>query len=183
MHNSFGTNVRGIMESTNSQYAEFDKMDDAGVNVKSHSGIPNTIHHKYAIADADIIASDPILLTGSHNWSNNAENNSDENTLIIHDHTTANIYLQEFTKRFNELSSTSVLNNLIDVEINVFPNPSLGEINIKTDLEIYKINVYLQDGRLLKSFNTTSFKLDRNAVYYLKIFTNSGNSIKTIIVQ
>ena len=39
VHNSFGTNVRGIMESTNSQYAEFDKMDDAGVNVKSHSGL------------------------------------------------------------------------------------------------------------------------------------------------
>ena len=158
-------------------------MDDAGVNVKSHSGIPNTIHHKYAIADADIIASDPILLTGSHNWSNNAENNSDENTLIIHDHTTANIYLQEFTKRFNELSSTSVLNNLIDVEINVFPNPSLGEININTDLEIYKINIYLQDGKLYKTLSSKKFELDRNSVYYLKIFTASGVALKTVIVQ
>ena len=183
VHNSFGTNVRGIMESTNSQYSEFDNMDNAGVNVKSHSGIPNTIHHKYAIADADIVASDPILLTGSHNWSNNAENNSDENTLIIHDHTTANIYLQEFTKRFNELSSTSIVNDLIDIDVNIFPNPSIGEINIESDLEINKIHVYQMDGKLIKIVTAKKFSLQRNSIYYLKIYTNSGNAIKTVVVQ
>ena len=183
VHNSFGTNVRGIMESTNSQYSEFLNMTSAGVNVKSHSGIPNTIHHKYAIADADITASDPILLTGSHNWSNNAENNSDENTLIIHDHTTANIYLQEFTKRFDELATTSEINNLVDVEVKVFPNPSLGTVNIDSELEIKKINIYLQDGKLLRTLKSKSFGLERNAIYYLKIFTDSGYALKTIVVQ
>ena len=183
VHNSFGTNVRGIMESTNSQYSEFLNMTSAGVNVKSHSGIPNTIHHKYAIADADITASDPILLTGSHNWSNNAENNSDENTLIIHDHTTANIYLQEFTKRFDELATTSEINNLVDVEVKVFPNPSLGTVNIDSELEIKKINIYLQDGKLLRTLKSKSFDLKRSAIYYLKIFTDSGYALKTIVVQ
>ena len=61
VHNNFGTNVRGIIESTNSQYSEFSNLDNAGVSVKSHSGIPKSIHHKYAIADADITASDPML--------------------------------------------------------------------------------------------------------------------------
>ena len=183
VHNSFGTNVRGIMESTNSQYSEFLNMTSAGVNVKSHSGIPNTIHHKYAIADADITASDPILLTGSHNWSNNAENNSDENTLIIHDHTTANIYLQEFTKRFDELATTSEINNLVDVKVTVFPNPSLGTVNIDSELEIKKINIYLQDGKLLRTLKSKSFDLERSAIYYLKIFTDSGYALKTIVVQ
>ena len=183
VHNSFGTNVRGIMESTNSQYSEFLNMTSAGVNVKSHSGIPNTIHHKYAIADADITASDPILLTGSHNWSNNAENNSDENTLIIHDHTTANIYLQEFTKRFDELATTSEINNLVDVEVKVFPNPSLGTVNIDSELEIKKINIYLKDGKLLRTLKSKSFDLERSAIYYLKIFTDSGYALKTIVIQ
>ena len=183
VHNSFGTNVRGIMESTNSQYSEFLNMTSAGVNVKSHSGIPNTIHHKYAIADADITASDPILLTGSHNWSNNAENNSDENTLIIHDHTTANIYLQEFTKRFDELATTSEINSLVDVEVKVFPNPSLGTVNIDSELEIKKINIYLKDGKLLRTLKSKSFDLERSAIYYLKIFTDSGYALKTIVVQ
>lgn len=183
VHNSFGTNVRGIVESENTTGSEFPALNSAGVNIKSHTGIPHTIHHKYAIADADIVASDPILLTGSHNWSNNAENNSDENTLIIHDHTTANIYLQEFTKRFNELSSTSVINDLIDINVDVFPNPSLGEINIETDLCVEKINVYQQDGRLLKTLHDNKFRLDKNAIYFLKIFTESGNIVKKVIVQ
>ena len=183
VHNSFGTNVRGIVESENTTGSEFPTLNNAGVNIKSHTGIPYTLHHKYAIADADIVASDPILLTGSHNWSNNAENNSDENTLIIHDHTTANIYLQEFTKRFNELSSTPFINDLIDINVGVFPNPSLGEINIETDLYVEKINVYQQEGKLLKTFHDNKFHLDKNAIYFLKIFTKSGNIVKKVVVQ
>ena len=70
-------------------------------------GVTHSFHHKYAIADANSISSDPTILTGSHNWSSNAENNSDENTIIIHDATIANIYLQEFTQRFNELATVT----------------------------------------------------------------------------
>ena len=103
--------------------------------------------------------------------------------MIIHDHTTANIYLQEFTKRFNELSTTSFINNLIDININVFPNPSVGEINIESDLEINKIHVYQMDGKFIKIVTTQNFNLERNAIYYLKVFTNSGNAVKTIVVQ
>ena len=183
IHNNFGTNVRGIVESENTTGSEFPSLYSAGVNIKSHTGIPNTIHHKYAIADADVLASDPILLTGSHNWSNNAENNSDENTLIIHDHTTANIYLQEFTKRFNELSSTSELNNLIDINVSIYPNPSLGVVNIETDLNIIKINIYQEDGKLIKSSEDRSFNLAGNAIFFVKIFTSSGIIIKKLIVQ
>ena len=34
----------------------------------------------YAIIDEDAVNSDPIVVTGSHNWSSNAEANNDENT-------------------------------------------------------------------------------------------------------
>ena len=124
-----------------------------------------------------------MLLTGSHNWSNNAENNSDENTLIIHDHITANIYLQEFTKRFNELSSTSSLHNFIDIDVNVYPNPSMGVINIQSELDIYSINVYQEDGKLIKNTNEKNFYLEGNKIYFLKIFTDSGNIVKTLFVK
>ena len=76
-----------------------------GVSMRSHTGVQHQIHHKYAIVDANFANSDPIVITGSHNWSNNAENNSDENTLIIHDPIIANIYLQEFEKRWCELQA------------------------------------------------------------------------------
>ena len=63
-----------------------------GVSMRSHAGVQHQIHHKYAIVDANFANSDPIVITGSHNWSNNAENNSDGCNYtrpII-----ANIYLQ-----------------------------------------------------------------------------------------
>jgi hypothetical protein len=108
---------------------------------------------------------------------------SDENTLIIHDHATANIYLQEFTKRFNELGSTSTIHDFIEIDVNVYPNPSLGEINIKSELDIYSINVYQEDGKLIKNTNEKNFYIEGNKIYFLKIFTDSGNIVKTVFVK
>lgn len=66
-------------------------------------GIGNgLLHHKYMIIDGEHPDSDPILITGSHNWTSAAENENDENTLIIHDSNIANLYIQEFKARFYE---------------------------------------------------------------------------------
>ena len=182
IHNSFGTNVRGIMEGQNSNGSEFATLQANGVNVKSHMGVTYQLHHKYAIADADILGSDPTVITGSHNWSTNAEDNSDENTLIIHDHTIANIYLQEFTERFNELNSSSI-DELIDIEIVVFPNPSAGFITLKSDIEIQKVNLYMVNGSLLETTNNTTLQIDRKGTYFLKIYTEKGVLIKKVVVN
>jgi len=182
MHNSFGTNVRGIIEDVNTTGSEFAALIAAGVNVKSHMGISYSFHHKYAIADADVTLSDPTVLTGSHNWSSNAENNSDENTIIIHDHTIANIYLQEFTERFNELGGSGI-NDLIELEISVFPNPSVGIVNLKTELKIEKINLYAVDGKLLNTTKELSIQINTKGVYFIKIFTKKGNLVRKIVVD
>ena len=47
IHNSFGTNVRGIMEGQNSNGSEFATLQTNGVNVKSHMGVTYQLHHKY----------------------------------------------------------------------------------------------------------------------------------------
>ena len=182
VHNSFGTNVRGIIEDVNTTGSEFAALIAAGVNVKSHMGITYAFHHKYAIADADVVASDPTVLTGSHNWSNNAENNSDENTIIIHDHTIANIYLQEFTERFNELGGSGI-NDLIELEISVFPNPSAGVVNVKTELKIEKINLYAVDGKLLNTTEELVIQIDKKGIYFIKIFTKKGDLVRKIVVD
>jgi phosphatidylserine/phosphatidylglycerophosphate/cardiolipin synthase-like enzyme len=64
------------------------------------SGEAGIMHHKYAIVDQSDADSDPIVLTGSHNWSNSAQYRNDENTLIIHQQDLANQYYQEFVNRF-----------------------------------------------------------------------------------
>jgi phosphatidylserine/phosphatidylglycerophosphate/cardiolipin synthase-like enzyme len=58
------------------------------------------LHNKYMVVDQDAPASDPLVFTGSHNWSASADNDNDENTLVVHDATVANIYYQQFAQRF-----------------------------------------------------------------------------------
>ena len=182
VHNSFGTNVRGIIEDVNTTGSEFATLIAAGVNVKSHMGITYAFHHKYAIADADVTASNPTVLTGSHNWSSNAENNSDENTLVIHDATIANIYLQEFTERFNELG-TSGIDELIQLDITIFPNPSAGKVEVKSDVVIQQINLYAVDGKLLNTTEESVIQIKTKGIYFIKIITEKGIAVKKIVIE
>lgn len=89
-----------------------------------NSGI---MHNKYMIINQGDPASDPMVLTGSHNWSAAADNDNDENTLIIHDATIANLYYQNFAKLF--AASNGVLTAITKNEtvgnnhLLVYPNP------------------------------------------------------------
>lgn len=121
-HNSFGVGVNGIIDQTSGTGSDYQALVDAGVNVFSHESISGQIHHKYAIIDEGT-GSDPLVLSGSHNWSASAETENDENTLIIHNDEMANQFYQEFSARMDEL--TGVEENLIDpFSMMVYPNPS-----------------------------------------------------------
>ena len=123
------------------------------------------------------------MLTGSHNWSANAENNSDENTLIIHDATIANIYLQEFEKRWEELGSPNAIDDLIDVELSVFPNPSTGKVTVNSDLVIYQINLYAIDGKLISVNESSTIEINTKGIFFLKLVTEKGNTIRKLVVE
>lgn len=62
-------------------------------------GEDKLLHHKYLILDVNS-ASDPMVVTGSMNWSANGDDTNDENTLIIHDAAIANQFYQEFAARY-----------------------------------------------------------------------------------
>ncbi len=179
--NEFGVNVRGIIEQESISGSEFANLLAGGVNVKSHQGVSHQLHHKYAIADANNIGSDPTVLTGSHNWSNNAENNSDENTIIIHDATIANIYLQEFTERFNELLTAT--NEMSAVELEMYPNPTSGSVNIKSEAAIAQVNIYNIEGKLLDEVKASIFTITDKGVYFVKIITDKGISVRKLVVE
>ncbi len=83
-----GSTVNEVMESALTFHYTFDNVSN---------GI---MHHKFMVVDQFAPLSDPMLFTGSHNWSASADNDNDENTLIVHDQTMANIYYQSFVKRF-----------------------------------------------------------------------------------
>ena len=179
----FGVNVRGIIESKNSSNGgEYDNLVAANVNVRSHEGVTHQFHHKYLIVDANLTTSNPAVLTGSHNWSNNAENNSDENTIIIYDHTISNIYLQEFEERWSELSTTSI-NDYSDTKLSIYPNPSNQVVFIDSENEIKNISVFTAEGKLIKTTKDISITIENSGVYFIKVETTQGNTYQKVVVE
>jgi phosphatidylserine/phosphatidylglycerophosphate/cardiolipin synthase-like enzyme len=100
-----GVEVNGIIGLVNVAGSEYEFLLDEGVNVISHEGFGDNFHHKYCIVDHANIDSDPLVITGSHNWSGASETINDENTMIIHDANIANQFYQEFNKRVMELQN------------------------------------------------------------------------------
>jgi len=86
-------------ESGNAETVNTTLMNSLVQNFRE-TGESGIMHHKYMIVDQSVAGSDPTLLVGSHNWSSSADLRNDENTLIIHDQTIANVYYQEFSNRF-----------------------------------------------------------------------------------
>jgi len=59
------------------------------------------LHSKAMIVDQSNLSSDPLVWTGSHNWSDAANVSNDENSIVIHDAGISNLFYQEFKKRFD----------------------------------------------------------------------------------
>ena len=90
------------------------------------------MHHKYAIVDYEAGSENPLLITGSHNWSASAESIHDENTLFIYDAEVANWYYQEFHARFFGVVSTKDL-PFVEGLMKVYPNPVENELHLELE--------------------------------------------------
>ena len=89
-----GLTVKGVMETEqvkSNQGTEYDPFLQAGVNVRE-DGNPGQMHHKVFIIDGKIVA------FGSYNYSQSAENNNDENVIIVYSDAIADQFMQEFNR-------------------------------------------------------------------------------------
>ncbi len=113
-----GIQVRGLVNNINDNGSDFGFLQANGVNFWQYDE-GDILHHKYAIIDAISDLGSPVVITGSHNWTTAAEEVNDENTLIIHDATIANIFLQEFQARWCEVrpGSTCRLTSIDETQI------------------------------------------------------------------
>ena len=97
----FIVNSEGQCVLPNNNTIIIDILQELGDNFRDYAG-SGILHHKTLIVDPGFPESDPILLTGCHNWSSSADTRNDENTLVIHNQEIANIYYQEFVERFRQ---------------------------------------------------------------------------------
>ena len=88
-----GVDVKGVFEKVGSSTdsAELRTLYCAGVPAR-RDGNPSFLHHKVIIVD------ERIVMTGSLNYSTNAEESNDENVLIIDNPEIAALYMQEFER-------------------------------------------------------------------------------------
>ena len=103
--------IRGVFDETQagSQYSEIHKMLEWGNQVEvrvdaviDSTGAEKFLHHKYLLVDAGHDDSDPLVVTGSCNWSTNGFSYNDENTIISYHPDIVDLYTKEFEERFAE---------------------------------------------------------------------------------
>lgn len=89
--------VQGIFETRGSEteYSEMPKFYCAGLAVRQ-DGNPRTFHHKVLIID------NKTVVTGSYNFSKNADESNDENLVIMTNADIAAAYIAEFERRWTE---------------------------------------------------------------------------------
>jgi HKD family nuclease len=104
-----GFYVRGVFDSgnINTSGSEWQEMKGLGGQNPWNPGAdiwastePGILHHKTMIIDEGRTDSDPILITGSFNWSNAANTVNDENSIVFHSQRIANLYMQELSARY-----------------------------------------------------------------------------------
>ncbi|MCC6298902.1 MAG: phospholipase [Anaerolineales bacterium] len=94
-----GVSVAGVYERVGSDTdaAEFDTLHCAGVSVRRDEN-PSFMHNKVIIVDQRYV------VTGSLNYSTNAEESNDENVLMLDNPEIARLYLQEFDRIWSRSS-------------------------------------------------------------------------------
>lgn len=145
------------------------------------------LHHKYAVIDNNKKELDPLVVTGSHNWSNSANEINDENTLIIHDEDIANQYYQNFAARFqvnNGILATNIRTTINHTEIEIYPNPARSNIKIVAREEISGISIFNLSGiKILEAEcgNSTTHDMKISSLspglYFMKVNLASGKNL------
>jgi len=164
-------------------------------------------HNKYLIVNPSNQCADPKVLTGSHNWTSSADQENDENTVIVHNDTIANLYLQSFAGDFKAISGKSLsttadpcvttgLNsiNSNESEINVYPNPYAGNATISYNLAedatvtmcIYnvmgqKVSTLVNGQRLEAGQHVYRFNGQAPGIYILEINENGRSYVKKLV--
>ena len=86
-----GVNVRVVMEhdTISDSGSEYSWLQSKGISIRTDSS-EGLMHNKFFVIDGSIVG------TGSFNWTKSAENDNDENLLIVRSESLANKYLNEF---------------------------------------------------------------------------------------
>ena len=93
-----GIQVSGVMEQEqvrSNRGGEYSRFIQEGLDIRL-DGNPANMHHKVIVIDGKIV------ITGSYNFSYNAEERNDENVLVIYDPIIVGLYMEEFDRVYSD---------------------------------------------------------------------------------
>jgi phosphatidylserine/phosphatidylglycerophosphate/cardiolipin synthase-like enzyme len=160
-------------------------------------------HNKYLIVNPSAPCDDPKVLTGSHNWTSSANSTNDENTVIVHNDTIANLYLQSFAGDFKAIKGSSLTHtvnpcptgineiNPVDADVYIYPNPVIEGspvyLSISPSLNLTDLKLVIYDilGNKLKEIthltsqqNAIDCGIQAKGMYFFRLL-NNDKLIKT----
>jgi phosphatidylserine/phosphatidylglycerophosphate/cardiolipin synthase-like enzyme len=94
-----GVEVKVVIEKEQGEVkgSEYERLLKAGINVRL-DGNKYLMHHKFMVVDGKIV------VTGSYNWSYGAEENNDENMIVVSNPDVARLYEKEFLRVWAQAS-------------------------------------------------------------------------------
>ncbi len=117
-----GIEVKGVLEASHagSRIVQ-SELKAEGLNVVLDANRYN-LHHKFCVIDYG--ASHSKVITGSYNWSDDANTKNDENFLIIHSPRVAELYWQEFQKNYALSGISDDYDSPAVSDVLVYPSPA-----------------------------------------------------------
>lgn len=190
----------GIMDTYSSTYSPYTTLSTPmGSNLKVYNGGSNSIYHnKMICVDPLNQFSDPQVGTGSFNWTSAAETSNDENFIVIHDATIANLYYQSLCQDFHTMGGAACTANTTGIDkfdfgtdqVAVYPNPVIDalNINVKNAGETLSVKIIDQLGKVIlekQSNQTNEMKLDLTdfsaGVYFVSASSGNKHYMQKII--
>jgi len=143
------------------------------------------MHHKFFVVDAET-DNDPIVWTGSHNWSSNANTKNDENTLVVHDAEVADWYRRAYFRLTHPVipDTTVGMMNLESINsVQVFPTlvnqPSAIQL-ISSSNETASIQLTDMQGKFLY---TGKLELKKGQTLSLSMLPNVANGLYLVSIR
>ena len=160
------------------------------------------LHSKYMMIDADMPSSDPIIETGSYNFSSVGTTSNDEEIIMIHDSLIVNQYFQDFAQRYETEGGSLFIQQIGSTIPSSFaltqnyPNPFNPETTIKFDvptsgdvsLKIYNslgmevanlFQNHIVAGSYKVTFNGSALS---SGVYFYKLTQNNVSLTKKMLL-
>ncbi|MFC2062260.1 phospholipase D-like domain-containing protein [Elusimicrobiota bacterium] len=130
--------IKGVVEASHSGSRTVQsELRAEGINVVLDAN-SDQMHHKFCIIDHG--TSDPVVITGSYNWSDEANTLNDENFIVIHSRKAAELYWNEFQKNYDLAGGSAEAEEEQPAvsEVLIYPSPAKNSNEVTIG---YKLSV------------------------------------------